>query len=981
MKLKSKLLLSFFLVTCLSSIATTVFSIYYFSDKIHTEAQETMRKHMRVAQRVYEEKMQDIGTAAANLSSEKKLLLLVELKTREKIQDLLDNKRKTIDAQQIVIVDSQQKLLSQVGLPLLVTLNNLHYSQNILLRRALSEHRLVIGTEVIQLKGQSFLSISAAAPLQPSGQIKDNALSNQRPVTGALLVRYILNNNHYLAEQIKNLLDVNTVIFHQDKGICFSDLNHDAPILPQIVSHAFDRGQAAYAQASYLISPQSDLAEYRTIKDVQGNTIAVLGISMKVQRYTEMIFQAMGNMLGIMVLCILLASLLGYFLSRNLLVPIFQLLTGVKRITSGDLNHEIRLNHKDELGQLAHAFNSMSKQLKELFNTLEQRVDSATEELQSTSAHLSAIIDNIADGLLVTNAEGQIIRVNPAFSRMFPSPMGWLNASCEQLDGVLAELVSHSCQVYDIVHTAEIPLAKQHIGQAVVSAIMHSDNAKLGIHYIGSVVLIRDITQEKAADLRLKTTVETLTQVGVALSAENDLDALLEMLVCEARRVCHADGGSLYTQENQQLQFKIVQNESLNIFMGGSKNPINLAPLALDDNKVSAYSVKHKETVLSPNVYEDKRFDFSGTYQYDDKMNYRTNAMLTVPLLDRHKRAVGVLQLINPTDQKNNTQQAFQQTHIDIINALASQAAVAIENARSYEQIQRKKAAFERFVPTEFLHHLGKQEVEDIVLGDAKQANMSVLFSDIRAFTQLSESMTAAETFLFLNEYLHEICPNIVGQSGFIDKYIGDAIMALFPYEISQNTDHAVAAAIGMLESLKQFNHQRQAKNLAPVQIGIGIHSGELTLGTIGFKQRLESTVIGDTVNLASRIEGLTKQYNVDIVITEATKQSLSDEMFLVRELDTVQVKGKEQAIKIYEVFNADEASLREKKRNSLVQYTAALQYYHQREWTAAATIFQTLQIQLPDDIVLQMYCKRCTDLLTNPPDDTWLGITRMTSK
>lgn len=481
----------------------------------------------------------------------------------------------------------------------------------------------------------------------------------------------------------------------------------------------------------------------------------------------------------------------------------------------------------------------------------------------------------------------------------------------------------------------------------------------------------------------LTNTIAVLTQIGTALSSERNLNSLLEMIVAEARNATNADGGTLYIMENNQLNFKIVQNKSKNIFMGGtSKDPINFQPVSLDESNVSAYCAIKKEIINISDVYTSQDFDFSGPKKYDASTGYKTKSMLVLPMLDRLNNVVGVLQLINAIDRKTGEIIEFPSNQVEIARSLASQAGIAIENARSYEKIERKNIAFERFVPKEFLRHLGKVEVEEINLGDASREELSVLFSDIRSFTKLSETMTPEENFLFLNDYLQVIGPVIWGHGGFIDKYIGDAIMALFSGSRVGVADDSVAAAISMLEELKEFNKQRQRTGSAPIAIGVGIHTGQLRLGTVGFEKRMETTVIGDTVNLASRVESLTKKYGISVAITSSTLQCLKEPApFLVREIDTVQVKGKENAVTIYEVFNSDADKLKEKKVQTLSKYQEGINLYKQCSWAEALKIFTELQSQLENDKIIEIYIGRCHAFQENPPDMAWDGITRLDEK
>ena len=179
---------------------------------------------------------------------------------------------------------------------------------------------------------------------------------------------------------------------------------------------------------------------------------------------------------------------------------------------------------------------------------------------------------------------------------------------------------------------------------------------------------------------------------------------------------------------------------------------------------------------------------------------------------------------------------------------------------------------FSQFVPNEFLSFLGHRDVTKIKLGDQVQKSMSILFSDIRDFTRLSETMSPKDNFDFLNCYMGTQGPVINKNNGFIDKYIGDAIMALFP----NNPDDAVRAAIEMQLKVSFLNEQRVSNGKIPIKAGIGIHMGSLMLGTIGYEGHMQSTVISDAVNMASRIESLTKTFGVGILISETVLDGLA---------------------------------------------------------------------------------------------------------
>jgi adenylate cyclase len=220
----------------------------------------------------------------------------------------------------------------------------------------------------------------------------------------------------------------------------------------------------------------------------------------------------------------------------------------------------------------------------------------------------------------------------------------------------------------------------------------------------------------------------------------------------------------------------------------------------------------------------------------------------------------------------------------------------------SFGQLQQTLESFERFVPDKFLQVIAPRGIENITVGEYAKRHMTILFSDIRGYTTLSESQTPEETFHFLNEYIGYVGHAIDQHGGFIDKYIGDAVMAIFD---ESHTDGALNAAIAIQTALDQFNCQRQQQGLLPVASGIGIHRGEVVMGTVGFAARMDSTVIGDAVNVSSRIESLTKQYNCDILITTAIIDALEHpEAFTIKlvEID-VKVKGKATAIDLYQVI------------------------------------------------------------------------------
>ena len=224
----------------------------------------------------------------------------------------------------------------------------------------------------------------------------------------------------------------------------------------------------------------------------------------------------------------------------------------------------------------------------------------------------------------------------------------------------------------------------------------------------------------------------------------------------------------------------------------------------------------------------------------------------------------------------------------------------------SFGQLKKTLESFERFVPEKFLQVIAPRGIENIEVGEFAKRNMTILFSDIRGYTALSESQTPEETFKFLNEYISYVVAAIDENGGFIDKYIGDAIMALFD---EAHTDNALKAAIAMQSEIAKFNQKRSQMGLSPIASGIGIHRGVVVMGTVGSTFRIDSTVIGDAVNVSSHIESLTKIYNCEILISDSVVDALTNpEKFWLEQVEeSVKVKGKETAIALYRLHLKDD--------------------------------------------------------------------------
>lgn len=309
-------------------------------------------------------------------------------------------------------------------------------------------------------------------------------------------------------------------------------------------------------------------------------------------------------------------------------------------------------------------------------------------------------------------------------------------------------------------------------------------------------------------------------------------------------------------------------------------------------------------------------------------------------------------------------------TVTEAVHSYDREKQLGLQNALLRDMNQKLELALERqlkltesatrFVPNEFVSLLGLESLIDVQLGDSVEKEMSVLFSDIRDFTTLSESLTPQENFNFINSYLSRMEPAIRENHGFIDKYIGDAIMALF----ARSADDAVKAGIAMNQSIKTYNQHRINSGYQTIKIGIGINTGTLMLGTVGGKTRMDSTVISDAVNLASRVESLTKSYGVSMLITQNTFLQLKEAAsYAIRNIGRVRVKGKSELVTIYEVFDGDSPEVKEGKLATLPIFLEGLYHYAAGKHQEAAKLFDDCLERNPLDRVAQNYRQRCQEM------------------
>ena len=297
------------------------------------------------------------------------------------------------------------------------------------------------------------------------------------------------------------------------------------------------------------------------------------------------------------------------------------------------------------------------------------------------------------------------------------------------------------------------------------------------------------------------------------------------------------------------------------------------------------------------------------------------------------------------------------------------------------EEREKKKirGAFQYYLTASVVEQMLKNP-DKLRLGGEKK-DLTVLFSDIRGFTQISERMTPEALVKFLNEYLTKMTDIVFKYDGLLDKYMGDAIMAIWGAPLDQ-PDHAPRAcftALDMVDELKVLQGKWAAEGMPRLNIGIGVNAGPMVVGNMGSDRRFDYTVMGDSVNLGSRLEGLNKVYGTNIVVSEMTYERVREEI-LGRELDAVRVKGKDQPVKIYElIVRRSQASSEQKVR--VEEFQAALADYRNRQWPGALQAFRAILEKQPQDGAAKLYVERCQVLEKNPPPDNWDGVYTLTTK
>lgn len=419
------------------------------------------------------------------------------------------------------------------------------------------------------------------------------------------------------------------------------------------------------------------------------------------------------------------------------------------------------------------------------------------------------------------------------------------------------------------------------------------------------------------------------------ISSEYELNELLKRMLPVIIENAGAQKGVILLIENNQMFVKASSDDQGEVVVY-DELPVSQFDISLP---ILNFTSNTGESVILEHAHLSGRF-VNDPYIVKNKVR----SLLCMAISHKNK-FTGLLYLEN-----NLTSGAFNQNRTKVLNILATQASISIENATYFKHINQLNVAYERFVPKSFLSYLNKDSILNIRVGDQVKKEMAVMFADIRNFTSISENMGSEDVFDLLNEIWGLLNPVIARHGGIIDKYIGDSIMALFPDDKAS----AVLAAVEMQKLLQDFNALRRQQGLFQLRMGIGINAGILNLGTLGSDTRLNTTVIGDTVNVASRLEGLSKQLNVQILMTGNTleKQSNPDAL-LYRNLGKLPLKGKERGVTILEEYSAQPESYRQSIARNIDLFNQIVTAFEKDDFQTCKTLIRSYQMLFPEDGVV----------------------------
>jgi predicted ATPase/class 3 adenylate cyclase len=457
-----------------------------------------------------------------------------------------------------------------------------------------------------------------------------------------------------------------------------------------------------------------------------------------------------------------------------------------------------------------------------------------------------------------------------------------------------------------------------------------------------------------------------------AISGEIVLERLAAKLLDIAVENAGAERGALVLFENDASRVVAHKTSaSAAVVTGLSLAVQDGAPLAVS---VLHYVARSKRPLLVDDASDEPRFAHDPYVAAGG-----ARSILCAPIV-HHGDLIAAVYLDNRLSPR-----VFTRERLQLLSVLGGQIAISLENARLYGNLQAAldtqlelTRAYSRFTPRAFLDILRRESILDVQLGDYRHGDMTVMCLDIRDYTALSELLSAGDNFRFLNGFFSRMTLYVTRHAGVVSTFTGDGFLAFFP----RSPADAYAAALEMQAAVRSYNRERATKERSPIAVGIGLHTGPLMLGVIGDQDRLEASLISDTVNTAARMEGLTKEFRVGIVASENTVSALdSATQRSIRRVGNVRVKGKSQPTRVYDCFAGDDPETAELKRETAVEFGRGLDAWQTAEFGSAVAAFERVLSRHPADGTARRYLARASEQVAHGVSAGWTGVEVMDRK
>jgi class 3 adenylate cyclase len=435
--------------------------------------------------------------------------------------------------------------------------------------------------------------------------------------------------------------------------------------------------------------------------------------------------------------------------------------------------------------------------------------------------------------------------------------------------------------------------------------------------------------------------IQTIIKSATAITEDLDKQKLLMKLNRVIVENAGAEKGFIILKENEKfiVHSEVSKSKSL------KKNEEITGGCTFLSMMIFYQSLNQRKMVIYNNAKQELEKD-----EYVQK--HSVKSVLCAPII-KGKNLSGMLYLEN-----NSMVGAFTESRKFILRHILSQVAISIENSNLFEDVKTINEAYARFLPVQFLNLLEKKDIRNVQPSESVEKKMTILFSDIRDFTSISDNMDAKGSFKFVNDILSALAPSISSNNGFVDKFIGDCVMAIFP----ESPLDGVNAGIQMIETMNELNKTREI----PVNIGVGVAYGNVMIGTLGFEKRLDATVISSTVNTASRMESLTKTLGVNMIITEEVyeniKLSNSVECYF---LGSFYLKGQNQSKKLFEILSSKQSLPMD-----VDQFNLGVEFFAQKKFDQAMTVFQLME----EKGIVEYYINVCRLYKTLVLPEDWKG-------